>query len=129
MLASALPERLGSRSDLTDAREALAYWENRARRLPRHAVRRRREAREMAARWRDRVAAAEREAYGAGILGAILLLAAERRLPQRTSAAARLVARRTAQAVAIVAVAIFALALAGAVALFELLAALLHALT
>ena len=36
---------------LEDARESLAYWESRARRLPRHAIRRRREARDMAARW------------------------------------------------------------------------------
>lgn len=35
----------------------------------------------MAARWRERVSEAERLEYGAGILGAMLLILAERRLP------------------------------------------------
>ena len=35
----------------------------------------------MVARWRERVSEAERREYGAGILGALLLILAERRLP------------------------------------------------
>ena len=70
-------------SALVEARESLTYWERRLDRLPRHAVRKRREAREMAARWRTRVIEAERLEYGAGVLGALLLYVFERRLPVR----------------------------------------------
>jgi hypothetical protein len=120
--------RVTADADLADAREALIYWETRARTLPRHAIRRRREAHVLAARWRDRVAEAERAAYGAGLLGALLLLAAERRLPQGVRHTGRLVARRTAQAAALVCAAIIALVLVGAFAVVEVVAALVRAL-
>ena len=128
----ALDTRLGARDQLTelsleDAREALAYWEDRARRLPRHAVRRRREAREMMFRWQARVAEAEREHYGRGLLGALLLLAAERRLPEPTRRAGQRIVRRTVQAALVVVVALLSLAVAGLYAAVELLAALLGA--
>ncbi len=48
-------------------------------------MRKRREARAMAARWRERVSEAERAEYGAGLLGAIFMVLAERRLPTHTS--------------------------------------------
>ena len=35
----------------------------------------------MAARWRERVSEAERRQYGAGLLGVLLLVLSERRLP------------------------------------------------
>ena len=111
--------------DLQDARESLAYWEDRAERLPALAVRKRREAREMVVRCQARVAEAERAAYGRGLLGAMLLLAAERRLPQPTMQAGRMLARRTAQAVTLLVVAVLAFALTGIVGAIELLAALL----
>ena len=60
-------------SALPEARDSLTYWESRLERLPRHAVRKRREAREMTVRWRERVSEAERSEYGAGVLGAVLL--------------------------------------------------------
>jgi hypothetical protein len=120
--------RLAADAELADARESLSYWEARARTLPRHALRRRREAREMAVRWRLRVADAERAAYGAGVLGALLLLATERRLPQAVRQAGRTIARRAAQVAAVVCVAVLALLVTGAVALFELVAALVRAL-
>ena len=122
------PTRIAADADLADARESLDYWETRARSLPLHAVRRRREAREMADRWRDRVADAERAAYGACLLGALLLLAAERRLPQPVRRTGRLIARRVAQAAAVLCVAVLALLVTGAFALYELLAALVRAL-
>jgi hypothetical protein len=122
------PTRIAADADLADARESLGYWEARARSLPLHAVRRRREAREMADRWRDRVADAERAAYGAGLLGALLLLAAERRLPQPVRRTGRLIARRVAQAAAVLCVAVLALLVTGAFGLYELLAALVRAL-
>jgi hypothetical protein len=108
---------------LHDARDSLAYWETRAQRLPRWAVRRRREARLLAGRWRLRVAQAEREVYGGGLIGALLLLAGERRLPQPVRHAGHRVARRAAQVAVMVAVSVAALFLAGAAAVLELLAA------
>src|SRR4051794_35699500 len=112
---------------LDDAREALDYWESRADRLPRHAVRRRREAREMAARWRERVAEAERDAYGRGLLGALLLVLAERRLPQPTRRAGRRAARRAVRLATVAVVGVLALMVVLAVAAAELLLALAHA--
>lgn len=133
MPAFAVHDLLRAREDraglsLQDARESLGYWEDRARRLPRHAVRRRREARTMAVRWQAHVAEAERAVYGRGLFGALVLLAAERRLPEPTRQAGRRLARRGAQAAVVLTVALLALVAAGVVAAVELLAALLHAL-
>jgi hypothetical protein len=80
-------------TDLHDARESLAYWEDRARRLPVYALRKRREARAMASRWRTRVLDAERTTYGEGVLGAALMLVFERRLPVRVRTSGRRAAR------------------------------------
>jgi hypothetical protein len=106
---------------LEEARESLAFWEDRARRLPVHNVRGRREARAMAARWRTRVAEAERVHYGRGLAGALLQLALERRLPAHTRHAGRTLARRTAQVAVGLTLASVALALAAVVVLVELL--------
>jgi hypothetical protein len=114
--------------DLDDAREALAYWEDRVRRLPRHAVRRRREAVVMAERWRGRVAEAERVHYGRGLRGAMLLWMAEGRLPESARHTGRVVARRSRQAALVVLGVIIAVVLAGVVAAVGLLAALIDAL-
>ncbi len=108
-------------TSLHDAREALAYWEDRARRLPRHCLRQRREAREMAQRWQGRVAEAERDAYGRGLLGALVLLAAERRLPEPTRSAGRRLARRTAQVTALFAIALVTIVLVAVIAVLEVL--------
>ena len=70
---------------LVEARESLNYWETRLQTLPKTAVRKRREAREMAARCRERVVEAERAEYGAGFLGAVFMAMAERRLPSHTT--------------------------------------------
>jgi hypothetical protein len=70
---------------LVEARESLSYWETRLQTLPRTAVRKRREARAMVDRWRARVSEAERAEYGHGLLGAIFLAMAERRLPTHTT--------------------------------------------
>jgi hypothetical protein len=107
---------------LEDARESLAYWEERARRLPRYALRKRREARAMAVRWWARVAEAEHNRYGRGLLGALLLVAAEGRLPEPARHAGRRVLRRAAQAAIAVAVAVTAVVVMGFVAAIELLA-------
>ena len=127
MLAALAPTTFAPDRDLEDARESLAYWEARAHTLPRHAIRRRREAREMAARWRVRVSEAERLVYGRGLLGALLLLAAERRLPQAARHRGRLVARRVSQAFVAVCVCLVALLVAGMWAVVELFAAVLRA--
>ncbi len=73
--------RTEAADELAEARELLAYWERRARQLPRWAVMRRREARDMAYRWRSRVRAAEERRYGRGLLGAASMYAIERRAP------------------------------------------------
>ena len=39
MLAAYVPAPFAQNHELEDARESLAYWENRARTLPLHAVR------------------------------------------------------------------------------------------
>ena len=127
MLAALAPATLVADRDLEDARESLAYWETRAHTLPRHAIRRRREAREMAERWRARVVEAERMIYGRGLLGALLLLAAERRLPYGVRRRGRVAARRLAQAFVAVCVCLVALVVAGAWAFVELLGAVLRA--
>src|SRR4051812_22255183 len=108
--------------DLADARESLAYWESRAERLPRYAFRARREARDMAGRWRARVAAAERSAYGAGFLGALLLIMTERRLPERTRHGARVAARRGMQAAGLAVATCAAVIVLAVVAVVQLLA-------
>jgi hypothetical protein len=90
--AETLRTTQGTADELVEGRELLAYWERRARTLPRWALARRREARAMASRWRERVAAAEQVRYGGGLLGAASQLAVERRLPTA-------VARRGRQAV------------------------------
>jgi hypothetical protein len=115
-------------SALGDARESLTYWETRLETLPRRAVRKRREARAMAARWHERVCEAERVRYGAGVLGALLMVVAERRLPAEARYASRRVARVASRA-ALAAFALLAAVLVVAgVLVLELLAAIVRAL-
>src|SRR5829696_6574029 len=128
MLAALAPATFAPDRELEDARESLAYWEARAHALPRHAVRRRREAREMAARLQARVVEAERMIYGRGLLGALVLLAAERRLPQGIRHRGQLAARRIAQALIVAFVCLVTLAVAGMWAVVEVLAAVFRAL-
>jgi hypothetical protein len=89
---------------LVEARESLDYWEHRSHTLPRLAVRQRREAREMAARWRERVSEAERLEYGVGLLGTIFMVLAERRLPVATRHTGRTVMKAALWTAAIVTV-------------------------
>ena len=110
MLAALAPTSFARDHELEDARESLAYWEARARTLPRHALRRRREAREMASRWQARVAEAER------------------RLPQGVRRSGTVVARRLAHAAIAVCVCLVALFAAGLWAVVEVLATVLRAL-
>ena len=91
----------------------------RAHTLPRLAVRKRREAREMAARWRARVSEAERLEYGAGLLGAVFMVLAERRLPVTTRHTGRTIVKAalwtavvTALLIVLLLVALFAAAVA-----------------
>jgi hypothetical protein len=114
-LAEALLGPRGAADELEEARELLAYWEQRARRLPRWALMRRREAREMAARWRARVRDAEEVRYGRGLLGTASQLAIERRMPTALAHRGRQAARLAAYTAAACAVTL-ALVLAAAVA-------------
>ncbi len=90
--------------ELRDARESLAYWEERLERLPLIAVRRRREARLMVARWRARVVEAEQECYGRGARGAVVLVATERRLPEALRYRGHVAARRAKRGAVVVGV-------------------------
>src|SRR3954451_5197760 len=114
--------------DLGDARESLAYWERRSSALPLRAVRARREAREMTARWHGRVAEAERAEYGRGLLGALLLIAGEGRLPATTRGAGRTLARHARRAALLVLTVVVALTFLGLFVAVELVSALLGAL-
>ena len=125
MFAALAPATFGPDRELEDARESLAYWEDRARTLPLHAVRRRREAREMTHRWQARVAETERIVYGRGLLGALLLIASERRLPQQTRHRGQVVARRVVQATVALVALLAVLAVAGMWAVIEFISALL----
>jgi hypothetical protein len=115
-------------ADLDDAREALDYWETRASRLPRLAVRDRREAREMAVRSRVWVTEAEQAAYGRGLPGALLLVATEMRLPEPARHTGRQVARRARQAAMLVVLAVLTVLAATTIAVVALIVALLGAL-
>jgi hypothetical protein len=57
---------------LDEARSSLAYWERRRRALPIYRRAARREATEMAARWQERVHAAEQALFEASLLGRLL---------------------------------------------------------
>ena len=57
---------------LDQARSSLEYWEQRRAALPLYRRGARREAKEMAARWRERVHAAERARFGSTFLGRLL---------------------------------------------------------
>jgi hypothetical protein len=126
---AALASSPGPGIELEEARESLEYWERRVRALPPFAVRRRREAREMAARWQARVAEAECAAYGAGLVGALTLLALEGRLPERARATGRHLARRGRQVAGAAVALCVVLAAFVVVAAAELLAAVMGALT
>jgi hypothetical protein len=101
--------------ELVEARELLTYWEGRLRGLPRWALMRRREARAMAARWRQRVRAAEQLRYGRGWTGAASQLALEGRMPTRIAHRGRQAARVAVYGAVAVALT-FALVLLAAVA-------------
>ena len=110
-------------SALPEARESLTYWESRLETLPLRAVHKRREAREMAARWRARVSEAERAQYGAGLLGALFLVVAEGRLPVSTRHTTRSMARVGARVAIALAALLVVLAVLVVVAFVALLAA------
>lgn len=112
---------------IDDARDSLAYWERRAEHLPRRAVRARREARDMAARWHDRVVEAEREAYGRGLLGLLFVLVLEGRVPEPVRHGSRKAVRYTARAAVAVAATIAVAFLAAAVFLVAAFAAAVDA--
>jgi len=118
-LARSLRAPRAAAEELEEARELLAYWEQRARRLPRWALMRRREARDMAWRWRERVADAERVRYGRGLLGAASQLAIERRMPTAVAHRARRTARLATCAAMTVAITVLLVAAAAVAVLAE----------
>jgi hypothetical protein len=67
-----LVEQMLAPPPLDDARSSLAYWQRRRRTLPVYRRAARREAKEMAARWQERVRAAELARFEATPLGRLL---------------------------------------------------------
>jgi hypothetical protein len=67
-----LVEEMLAPPPLDDARSSLAYWKRRHETLPLYRRRSRREAREMADRWRERVQAAEQARFESTLLGRLL---------------------------------------------------------
>jgi hypothetical protein len=57
---------------LDDARSSLEYWQRRRRNLPLYRLSARREAREMATRWQERVRAAEQAQFESSLVGRLL---------------------------------------------------------
>ena len=118
-VAASVRRRTATLDELDEARELLAYWERRARRLPHWSVLRRREARRMARVWRERVADGERLRYGGGMLGAVSLYASERRMPTRIAHRGRQAARVAAWTGVTMAVALLAIVVMFVVAIAE----------
>lgn len=67
-----LVEEMLAPPPLDQARSSLEYWERRRTMLPLHRRGARREAKEMAARWQERVHAAERARFESTFLGRLL---------------------------------------------------------
>jgi hypothetical protein len=77
-------------AEIREAREAHAYWSDRAASLPWYRRAARREARELAARWRVRLVSAQLESWRLGALTGLVepLLAIRRRRQPRYTARA-----------------------------------------
>ena len=71
-------------SEILEAREAHAYWSHRAETLPWHRFGARREARELAARWRVRMVTTYLESWRLGALTGFVLPFVERRRKRRS---------------------------------------------
>src|SRR5438034_2029824 len=67
-----LIERMLAPPPLEDARSSLEYWQRRLKALPLYRRAARREAREMATRWQERVLAAEQALFEASLFGRLL---------------------------------------------------------
>jgi hypothetical protein len=72
-------------SEILEAREAHAYWSHRAETLPWHRFGARREARELAARWRVRLVTARLESWRLGALTDFVVPFIEERRRRRRS--------------------------------------------
>ncbi len=67
-----LIEQMLAPPPLDDARDSLAYWQTRRKSLPLYRRAARREAKEMAVRWQERVRAAELARFEASPIGRLL---------------------------------------------------------
>jgi hypothetical protein len=67
-----LIERMLAPPSLEDARSSLEYWQRRRKALPLYRRSARREAKEMAVRWHERVRAAELARFEASTIGRLL---------------------------------------------------------
>jgi hypothetical protein len=69
-----LIDRMLAPPRLDDARSSLEYWQRRQKALPLYRRAARREAKEMAVRWQERVRAAELARFEASVIGRLLAL-------------------------------------------------------
>src|SRR5262245_35934862 len=67
-----LVEQMLAPPPLEDARSSLEYWQHRQKALPLYRRSARREAKEMAVRWQERVRAAELARFEASLVGRLL---------------------------------------------------------
>ena len=67
-----LVEVMSAPPPIDDARRSLEYWERRHKALPLYQRGARREAREMAARWDERVRAAEQAGFESSVVGRLV---------------------------------------------------------
>jgi hypothetical protein len=68
----ALLADLNAPPTIDEARESYDYWQRRRSELPLHRRAERKEAAEMATRWKERLTAAQREHYGPGLMEQVL---------------------------------------------------------
>lgn len=76
---------LTAQPTVEEAREAYDFWSNRRATLPVYDRAERKEADQMAARWKERLAAAERQRYGPSLLEQLFTALGVRRPPQLPS--------------------------------------------
>jgi hypothetical protein len=112
---SELLAELTAPPSVEEARETYDFWRHRRATLPVYKHAQRKEAEEMAARWKERLAAAERQRYGPGLLEQLLTALGVRWRPPRLPSRRKIVFGLSAIAVFVV---VFLIALLVAVVVF-----------
>jgi hypothetical protein len=98
-----------------EARETYDFWRNRRATLPVYNRAERKEADQMASRWKERLAAAERERYGPSLLEQLFTALGVRRPPPRLPSRRKIIFGLSAIAVFVL---VFVIALLVAIVVF-----------